>query len=491
MQNFDIYDDIAKRTGGDIYIGVVGPVRTGKSTFIKKFMEQLVLEKISDKNKLKRTIDELPQSADGKTIMTTEPKFVPNEAVSVVFDKTTANIRLIDCVGYLIDDAIGHKEGKKPRLVKTPWLEEEIPFQQAAELGTSKVIKDHATVGILITTDGTITEIARSKYVESEERVVKELKALGKPFVVVLNSKKPEDVDTVRLRESLIERYGVPVVACDVAKLTKAEITEIMSEILYEFPASNVNVAIPKWLRTLSFGSEIISAIIGELREKAAGLAKMRDYVKLSAIFSESKFLEASPEVAIEAATGSVTITAKAKEGLYFKVLSEICGNNIDDDFKLLTFVKRVSRSYNDYEGIRKAMENVKKDGYGVINPTMEDMELEEPEVLKKGNQYGVRLKASAPSYHIVKVDVNTEINPIIGSEQQSEDLVKYLLSEFETNKKGIWDTNMFGKSLNSLVREDLNNKLNSMPVDTQAKLRKTMSRIVNEGRGGVLCILI
>lgn len=491
MLNYDIYDDIAIRTGGDIYLGVVGPVRTGKSTFIKKFMETSVLDKITDKNKLQRAIDELPQSADGKTIMTTEPKFIPNEAVSVNFDKMNANVRLIDCVGYLVEDAIGHREGDKERLVKTPWSDEEMPFQQAAELGTEKVIREHSTVGILVTTDGTITDIARAKYVESEERVVNELKSCGKPFVIVLNSRTPNETDAIRLRESLEERYGVPVYCCDVTRLGKDEITSIMEMALYEFPVTKINFRIPKWMRSLCPEEEIMKNILDCIKSKTSGISKMHDSSKLETMFDECKFIEKGTEVSCNPATGEIELTCKAGEGLYFNVLSRECGQDVEDEFKLLTFVKKLAKSYNDYEGIRKAMESVKEDGYGVVNPTMDDMELDEPELVRKGNRYGVKLKASAPSYHIVRVDVETEISPTIGSEQQSEDLVKYLLGEFENNKKGIWETNMFGVSLNTLVKEDLNNKIGSMSSDTQAKLRKTISRIVNEGKGGVLCVLL
>ena len=491
MLNYNIYDDIAIRTGGDIYLGVVGPVRTGKSTFIKKFMELMVLDKIPDKNKLQRAIDELPQSADGKTIMTTEPKFIPNEAVEITFEKMKASVRLIDCVGYLVDDALGHKEGEKQRLVKTPWVEEEIPFQQAAEIGTTKVIKEHSTVGILVTTDGSITGIARKKYAESEERVVSELKKCGKPFVIVLNSKNPTETDTVRLRESLEERYGVPVVACDVLNVSINTISVIMEKALYQFPITKLKIDIPKWMRSLENGNEILTDLIDRVKRGCADVCKMCDWEKIENIFSDSAFIENNLELDILPSTGEIKITCKAKDGLYFEVLSKQCGHNIDDDYKLLAFVKKLAKSYNDYEGIRKAMETVKSDGYGVVNPSINDMELEEPELVKKGNQYGVKLKASAPSYHIVRVDVETEINPTIGGEQQSEDLLKHLLGEFENNKKGIWETNMFGVSLNTLVKEDLNNKLGSMSVDTQAKLRKTISRIVNEGKGGVLCILL
>lgn len=491
MLGYDIYDDIAQRTGGDIYLGIVGPVRTGKSTFIKKFMELLVLDKISDKNKLARTVDELPQSADGKTIMTTEPKFVPNEAISVSFDKVKANVRLIDCVGYLIEDALGQKEGGKNRLVKTPWMEEEVSFQQAAEIGTNKVIKDHSTVGIVVTTDGTITDISRDKYVIAEERVINELKSIGKPFAIVLNSRNPQSKEAAALKQNLENKYNVPVILCDVLNITKEILYDIMQNILFQFPITSIKINVPKWMRSLGSSNKIIKSLIEALRKKGMDIYRMCDYKKLLDIFANSEFVENDIDLVIDAGKGDIVIQCKAKEGLYFKVLSEECNNNIDDDFKLLAFVKKLSKSYIDYEGIRRAMENVKIDGYGVVNPNLEDMQLDEPELVKKGGLYGVKLKASAPSFHIVRVDVQTEISPIIGSEQQSEDLVKYLLSEFETNKNAIWDTNMFGKSLNSLVKEDLNNKLNNMPADAQIKLRKTISRIVNEGKGGVLCILL
>ena len=490
MLSYDIYDDIAIRTGGDIYLGIVGPVRTGKSTFIKKFMETSVLDKIQDKNKLQRTIDELPQSADGKTIMTTEPKFVPNEAVSVVFNKMNASVRLIDCVGYLIDEAIGHKEGDKDRLVKTPWSNEEMPFQKAAEFGTDKVITEHSTVGILVTTDGSITGIARAKYAESEEKVVNKLKESEKPFVIVLNAKQPEETDTVRLKENLHEKYQVPVYCCNVAELSKEDVNKIMEMALYEFPITKINVTLPKWMRSMPSDSEIISSVIERIKKATQNVFKMRDCENLDEIFAENDYLDRA-DILCNTAEGIVNIACEAKDGLYFSVLSGECGQDIDDEYKLLTFVKKLAQSYRDYENIRKAMVEVKENGYGVVNPTIDDMELEEPELVKKGNRYGVKLKANAPSYHIIKVDVETEINPTIGSEQQSEELVKNLIAEYETNKKGIWETKMLGISLNSLVKDDLNGKIGSMTTDTQAKLRKTISRIVNEGKGGVLCVLL
>ncbi|MBR1747620.1 MAG: stage IV sporulation protein A [Clostridia bacterium] len=490
MLNYDIYDDIAKRTDGDVYFGVVGPVRTGKSTFIKRFMELFVLDKVEDKNKLLRMIDELPQSGDGKTIMTTEPKFVPNEAVKVTFDKMSARVRLIDCVGYVVDEAIGHREDDRPRLVKTPWSDDPMPFERAAEIGTDKVIRDHSTVAVMVTTDGTITDINRAKYVDAEERVVDELKRSGKPFVIVLNSKKPFETDAIRLKESLAERYSVPVILCDVLDMDKDIVQEIMKSLLFEFPITGIKVKLPKWMRSLNADDPIIADIRMRLKESAEEATKMRDYNRIEEAFLSDEYVEAE-QVISDPADGSITVTCSAKDGLYFKVLSRQCGNDVNDEFTLMSFVKKLARSYAEYEGIRRAMTGVKESGYGVVNPSVEDMELAEPEMVKKGNQYGVRLKASAPSYHIVRVDVESEISPTIGTEQQSDDLLKSLLSDFENDKQAIWDTNMFGKTLRSVVKDDLSNKLNGMPLDAQNKLRRTIQRIVNEGKGGVLCILL
>lgn len=490
MLGYDIYEDIATRTGGDIYMGVVGPVRTGKSTFIKRFMELAILDKISDKNKLKRTIDELPQSAEGKTIMTTEPKFVPNEAVTIDFDGTKANIRLIDCVGYLIDDALGHIEDGKERMVKTPWSDKKMPFQKAAEMGTSKVITDHSTVGIVVTCDGTITDIARTKYVESEARVIKELKAINKPFVVVLNTTIPEDKKTEALAKKMEEDYKVPVIICDVVNMDKEKLNEIIYGVLYQFPLANIKVELPKWMRAFDYDNPMIKEILETITKKCANVTKMCQHKEMAELFTDCQYVE-DRDVLLDAGKGEIVIKPQAKEGLYFKVLSEQCGGDVDDDYKLLNFVSNLSKSYKDYEEIRKAMVAVGDVGYGVVAPNVNDMYLEEPEIVKKGSQYGVKLKASAPSYHIVRVDVQTEISPTIGTEQQSEDMVEHLLGDFENDRQGIWETNMFGRSLHSLVKEDLSTKLNNMPVDAQTKLKKTISRIVNEGKGGVLCILI
>ncbi len=490
MLTNSIYDDIAARTGGDVYIGVVGPVRTGKSTFIKKFMETSVLDQVSDKNKRKRMIDELPQSADGKTIMTTEPKFVPNEAVEIRFDKMTASVRLIDCVGYVVEGALGQSEGEKPRLVKTPWQDEEMPFEKAAEIGTEKVICDHSTVGVLVTTDGTITEIGRAKYVDAEEKAVKKLKECGKPFVIVVNSKTPDSTDSVRLKESLEERYSVPVLLIDVAKLTQEDVKKIMAKILYEFPVRCVRMRLPKWMRSLGFESDLIKKTILFLKESAEGINKMSDYDKLDEVCAKMD-LFVSTDTDISLSDGCIDMKCTPPEETYYKEISSCAGKEITDDYDLLTYVKKLAASYDDYEGIRKCMAAVSTDGYGVVEPKTSDMELAEPELVKKGSRYGVRLKASAPSYHIIRVDVDTEVSPTIGSEKQGEDLAKSLLADFENDKQALWQTNMFGMSLSDLVKEDLSCKLAAVSTDTRKKLRRTMTRIVNEGKGGVLCILL
>ena len=491
MSEYNIYKDIASRTGGDIYIGVVGPVRTGKSTFIKRFMETLVLDNIEDEAKRERARDELPQSADGKTVMTTEPKFVPNEAVKVAADDAEANIRLIDCVGYLVDGAIGHEEGDKPRMVNTPWSTKQIPFKEAAELGTDKVIRDHSTIGVVVTTDGSITDIARTKYVDAEERVIKELVAIGKPFVVVLNTVTPESADTLKLADSIAERYDVRVVAMNVAEATADDFAALLNDVLMEFPVKRISVDLPKWMRALGKDHPVISRLAERLTSTDNNARRMKDFKDLGALFDGSEYTEDEPDTIADPATGEITLKFRAKEGLFYKVVSEMCNADVDDDYKLMSYVLKAGKAYKEYEKLRVAMEEMQETGYGIVMPSMEEMTLREPELMKRGSQFGVKLKASAPSIHLMRVDVETEVNPIIGSEQQSEDLVNYLMGEFENNKQGIWETNMFGKSLSSLVKEDLNGKISNMPPDAQRKLRRTVTRIVNEGKGGVLCILL
>lgn len=492
MENYGLYEDIAKRTGGDIYVGVVGPVRCGKSTFITQFMQNLVVPNIEDKNTKQRTIDELPQSADGKTIMTTQPRFVPSKAAAIrVNDKVDMNVRMIDCVGYLIDGALGHEENQKERLVKTPWSDEEMPFEKAAELGTKKVIDEHSTIGIVLTTDGSITDIPRSSYVKAEERVVSELAAQNKPFVVILNTKLPKSDDAKKLAKSLEAKYGVPVMPMDVLKLNQNNIDEIFEKILLEFPIKSLKIKMPKWMQALSFNHPIISNVVEEVKKFGENANKIGQIDKTNVAFLESDDFEPVVVSSIKMGEGKVYFEVTPKPGLFYRVLSEQCDTEITDDFHLISYVKQLAHAKAEYDKIKLALADVKEKGYGVVMPNVEDMTLEDPEIVKQGNKFGVKLKASAPSLHIMSVDIETEVNPIVGSQAQSEEMVKYMMSEFEQNPKAIWETNMFGKSLSSLVKEGIDSKITLMPVEAQRKMRKTLGRIINEGKGGIICILL
>ena len=493
MEEFDVYKDISERTDGDIYIGVVGPVRAGKSTFITNFMNRLVVPKIKSKHVRERMTDELPQSANGKAIMTTQPKFVPGEAVSVnIADNIDIRIRLVDCVGYLIDGATGHLENDKPRMVKTPWSDEAIPFEQAAEIGTQKVITEHSTIGVVMTSDGSIdTELARAAYISAEERVVNELKSLGKPFIVVLNSKVPQSTETVKLAASLSDKYETAVIPLDVLNMTENDIKDLFAKVLMEFPLRDVEFKIDKWLQALPMDNEIISSLLAKIADKTAAMKKMSDYKAVDEAFVEGSDFASVTVSAVELGKGKVTYELAAKPELFYKALSASCGMEITDDFALMSNMKELVHAKKEYDKISVALESVKKTGYGVVAPSLDEMTLEEPQIVKQGSHYGVKLKASAPSLHIMEVDIAAEVSPVMGAEEQSEDMVKNMLASFETNPKGIWETDMFGKSMHVLVNEGLNNKLNSLPGDTQKKMRKTLSRIINEGKGGVICILL
>lgn len=493
MEEFDVYKDISERTDGDIYIGVVGPVRAGKSTFITNFMNRLVVPKIKSKHVRERMTDELPQSANGKAIMTTQPKFVPGEAVSVnIADNIDIRIRLVDCVGYLIDGATGHLENDKPRMVKTPWSDEAIPFEQAAEIGTQKVITEHSTIGVVMTSDGSIdTELARAAYVSAEERVVNELKSLGKPFIVVLNSKVPQSTETVKLAASLSDKYETAVIPLDVLNMTENDIKDLFAKVLMEFPLRDVEFKIDKWLQALPMDNEIISSLLAKIADKTAAMKKMSDYKVVDEAFVEGSDFASVTVSAVELGKGKVTYELAAKPELFYKALSASCGMEITDDFALMSNMKELVHAKKEYDKISVALESVKKTGYGVVAPSLDEMTLEEPQIVKQGSHYGVKLKASAPSLHIMEVDIAAEVSPVMGAEEQSEDMVKNMLASFEANPKGIWETDMFGKSMHVLVNEGLNNKLNSLPGDTQKKMRKTLSRIINEGKGGVICILL
>lgn len=492
MEKFDIYSDIAVRCGGDIYVGVVGPVRTGKSTFITRFMNELVLPKMTDVHRKQRTIDEMPQSAEGRTIMTSQPKFLPDEAVKVQFDQNVeANLRMIDCVGYLVDGAMGHMENDKPRLVNTPWSEGSMPFEKAAEFGTQKVISEHSTIGIIVTTDGSITEIARGNYVKAEERVVSELKALGKPFVVVLNSKNPNDAECEKLRVSLEEKYAVPVVAIDVYNMKEQQITDILEKVLYEFPLKKLCINLPKWMCALGKENGIINSILDSVRKDSININKMRDFNCLSTMCGSVEDVKKVDVCKVSLGDGKICVDINTDSSLYYKVISNECGVEIGDDFQLISYIKQLKEAKIAYDKLKDALHSVESTGYGVVVPTSKDMQLSAPEIVKQGGKFGVKMRATAPSLHIIQVDVETEIAPIVGTEQQSEELLNYLKSQFENDPNGIWETNMFGKSLQMMVSDGINGKIATMPDDAKGKMRKTVGRIINEGKGGVICILL
>jgi stage IV sporulation protein A len=493
MEEFDIYKDISERTNGDIYIGVVGPVRAGKSTFITRFMEKLVVPKIKSKPIRDRMTDELPQSANGKTIMTTQPKFVPGEAVSIkIADKFDVKVRLVDCVGYLIEGANGHLEADKPRMVKTPWSDEAMPFERAAEIGTKKVINDHSTIGIVMTSDGSIdTEIARTSYVAAEERVVSELRELKKPFVVILNSRAPGSAETVKLGQLLCEKYGVPVIPMDVLNFDERDVLKVFEGILMEFPLKDIEVKIDKWLQALPAENEIITCLITRLMDCAGGMNKMADYAATQNMFAESEYFERIEVTTLDMGVGKVVYTVSPKPELFYRAMSSACGMEIGDDFTLMAYMKEMTHAKREYDKLRAALDEVRRTGYGVVSPSLDEMTLEEPQIVKQGNRFGVKLKASAPSLHIMQVDINAEVSPIMGTEQQSEEMITVMLKDFEEDPKRLWNTDMFGKSLHMLVNESLNNKLAAMPNETQKKMRRTLTRIVNEGKGGIICILL
>lgn len=491
MNNYDIYKDIATRCNGDIYIGVVGPVRTGKSTFITKVLNSLVLPNIVDSYSKDRTIDEMPQSGDGKSIMTTQPKFIPNEAVKVRFENDAEmNVRMIDCVGYLVDGAVGHIENDKPRMVKTPWSKEDMPFEKAAELGTNKVITEHSTIGVLVTTDGTVCDLPRTAYVKAEERVVEELKACNKPFVIVLNTTSPDSNETSRLKDELAEKYGVSVISLNVANMTESDMVSVFASILNEFPLTNICVKMPSWLQALPHTNKYIKEVIEEVYNATRELEKVGSDFSVK-MFENSENFEQTFNKTIDMSNGELVIEIVPKENLFYKVLSDECGCDIGSDYALVSYVKQLAVAKTQYDKFKDAIDQVNSNGYGVVYPNMNDLILEEPEMVRQGGKFGVKLKATAPSLHIMRVDIETEVNPIVGSEQQTEEMAKDLQNEFANNPEGVWETKIFGKSLQTLVTEGLQNKLVSMPEIVQKKMRKTLGRIVNEGKGGVICILL
>ena len=492
MENLGIYEDIANRTDGDIYVGVVGPVRTGKSTFIKKFMDLLVIPNIENEYKKERARDELPQSAAGKTIMTTEPKFVPNEAVEItVGGNLKLKTRLVDCVGYLVDNALGYMEDEVPRMVKTPWSEEEIPFETAAEIGTKKVIEDHSTIGLLITTDGSITGIPREDYIKAEERVVNELKALNKPFVIVLNTDNPHSEYSKELTAKLEAKYQIAVVPTDCSNLDIEDINKIFGKILYEFPVEKININFPKWVDGLEDEHWIKNTLHNSIKDGFCDIKVLKEIDKCTGKIKECEIINKLNLAEIKLGSGSITIEIELQEELFYKVLTEISGVEVSEEGDLFGIITEMAAVKKEYDKIKYALHEVKQKGYGIVTPTMDELILEEPEMVKQGSKFGVKLKATAPSYHLIKANIETEVSPIVGSEKQSEELVNYLLKEFEEDPKKIWESNIFGKSLHELVNEGLQNKLCRMPEDAQDKIQETLERIVNEGSGGLICIIL
>lgn len=493
MERRDIYKDIEARTGGDIYLGVVGPVRTGKSTFIKNFMEMFVIPNIENEYKQDRAKDELPQSAAGKTIMTTEPKFVPNESVEIKLDNNVKlKTRLVDCVGYLVNDSLGYMEGDLPRMVKTPWSSEEMPFAKAAEIGTKKVISDHSTIGLVVTTDGSITDIDRASYVDAEERVVKELKDIHKPFVILLNSTEPNSDATKRLARDLEEKYDAPVMATDVLNLNEKDVTGVFEKVLNEFPITEIGFKLPKWFSVLDYShwlKQDMIRIVKTTFDKDYSLREINEVV--SRISNENEMIDRIVVDSAKMEDGTIKIGIDINPAVFYKVLSEVSNFDVTSDGDIFKLMKEYAKTKTEYDKIAMALEEVRVKGYGIVTPQIDELKLEEPEIVKQGSKFGVKLKASAPSIHMIRCDVETEVSPIVGSEKQSEDLVKYLLSEFENDTRKIWESNIFGKSLHELVNEGLQNKLYKMPDEAQMKLQETLQRIINEGSGGLICIIL
>ncbi len=492
MENYNIYRQIAERTQGDIYIGVVGPVRTGKSTFIKRFMDLLVIPNIENEFDRERANDELPQSATGRTIMTTEPKFVPNEAIKIILDENAQlKVRLVDCVGYLVKGALGYLENNAPRMVSTPWFDHQIPFEEAAELGTRKVINEHSTIGLLVTTDGSITEIQREEYIEAEKRVVNELKSIKKPFIIILNSTKPYANETIKLRDELEEKYMVPVLNVNVAQMRIEDINNIMEKVLFEFPICEIGINLPDWIDALDNNHWLRIKFLESIKETFMNVKKIREVRDIISKFNEFEFIKKAYIERIDLGSGNISMELSLPDELFYKVISELTGLEIEGDRKLVGLMKDLAKIKKEYERVEYALHEVKVKGYGIVTPKVEELSLEEPEIIKQGNRFGVRLRASAPSIHMIRADIETEIAPLVGSEKQSEELVDYLLKEFESEPGKIWDSNIFGKSLHDLVSEGLYNKLNRMPEDSRLKLQETLQRIINEGSGGLICIIL
>jgi len=492
MLEYNIYNDIAKRTDGDVYLGVVGPVRTGKSTFIKNFMNLMVIPNIENAHKRERAMDELPQSAGGRMIMTTEPKFIPNEAALIKLeDNTSFRVRLIDCVGYIVESALGYIEEDNPRMVMTPWSESPMPFREAAEMGTKKVINEHSTVGIVVTTDGSITDIDREDYIPAEEQVVNELTILGKPFIIILNTLDPHSESTLEYKTFLEEKYGASVLPINCMELCMDDINHIMENLLLAFPVTEIKINLPKWANALGIDHWLKNSLQKFLMDTIKSSLKLSDAKSLSGWLLENEFVTEAKISNINMVSGTISVDLSIPDSLYYKIIEEMTGFEIDNDESLIRLLCELSAVKKQYDKVAVALDEVNRKGYGIVSPSIDELALEEPEIVKQGSRFGVRLKASAPSIHMIRADIETEVSPIVGTEKQSEELVHYLLKEFEVDPQKIWESNIFGKSLHELVNEGLHNKLHHMPDDAQMKLQETLQKIINEGSGGLICIIL
>ena len=491
MEKKEIIKNIAKRSGGNIYLGIVGAVRTGKSTFIKRMVESLIIPNIEDEYEKKRTLDEIPQSAAGKTIMTTEPKFVPNNTVKIKVDDMNCNIKLIDCVGYMINNAIGATDENGPRMVKTPWYNEEIPFTEAAEIGTEKVIKEHSTIGIVVTTDGSIGEFERNDYIEAEKRVITELKEIGKPFIVVLNTTHPNTEDTKLLANNLKEEYQVPILPISIETMTEKDMYDILREALYEFPVLEVKINMPEWISILNPTHKIKKSYIESIKESVVEIDKIRDVDKITEHFLENEYIEKSYLSDIDTSTGTITVNLTAPMELYNETLKELINVDIKTKTDLLSLFQDLSVAKKEYDSLKYALKMVKQTGYGIATPTIEDMKLDKPEIIKQGSRFGVKLKAVAPSIHMIRVDVESTFEPIIGSEVQSKELIDYLTKNQDKDPNEIWKSEIFGRSLDSIVQEGIQSKINLMPDNIRFKLQNTLTKVVNKGSNNVITIVI
>ncbi len=491
MEKYEIIKNIAKRSGGDIYLGVVGAVRTGKSTFIKRVVETLIVPNIEDEYERKRALDEIPQSAAGKTIMTTEPKFVPNNTAKIKIDDINCNIKLIDCVGYMINNAIGATDENGPRMVKTPWYNEEIPFTEAAEIGTEKVIKEHSTIGIVVTSDGSIGDFQRNDYIEAETRVIEELKSIGKPFIVVLNTTHPTHPDTENIAREIKTKQNIPVLPINIEAMNEKDMYNILREALYEFPVLEVRVNMPEWISILNPDNKIKKAYIESIKESVIEIDKIRDVEKITEHFLENEYIEKCYLSDIDTSTGIITVNLTAPIKLYNETLNELIDKDIKTKADLLSLFQEYNVAKREYNQIKYALNMVKQTGYGIATPSIDDMKLDKPEIIKQGPRYGVKLKAVAPSIHMIKVDVESTFEPIIGSETQCKELIDYLTKDKETDKNEIWKSEIFGRSLDSIVQEGIQSKINLMPDNIRFKLQNTLTRVVNKGSNNVITIVI